>query len=199
VSALSLTRRILVVFAHPYPNKSRVNRALRDAVLDLPGVRVRDLYETYPDFSIDVPREQELLLEADVIVLQHPFYWYSCPPLLKEWIDCVLESGWAYGAGGTKLHGKFWLQALSTGGTPDDYSRRGYNHFSVKELLRPFEQTAYLCGMRPLEPFVVPGSRKIADSDIERKAFEYRNLVVGLRDGAEPTSYSTRLANGAQT
>lgn len=29
--------------------------------------------------------------------MQHPFYWYSTPALLKEWQDLVLEHGWAYG------------------------------------------------------------------------------------------------------
>ncbi|MDF7639407.1 NAD(P)H-dependent oxidoreductase [Lactobacillus sp. ESL0791] len=27
--------------------------------------------------------------------MQFPFYWYSCPPLLKKWEDDVLEHGWA--------------------------------------------------------------------------------------------------------
>ena len=51
-------------------------------------------------------REQELLLQHKIIVWQHPFYWYSSPALLKEWIDLVLEHGWAYGRKGDMLKGK---------------------------------------------------------------------------------------------
>ena len=61
------------------------------------GVRLHDLYEAYPDFLIDVEAEQALLLEHDVIVFQHPVYWYSSPAILKEWQDLVLEHGFAYG------------------------------------------------------------------------------------------------------
>ena len=76
--------RVLVLFAHPALEKSRVNRHLLRAIEGLPDVTVHDLYEEYPDFQIDAEREQELLRTHDVIVLQHPFYWYSAPALVKE-------------------------------------------------------------------------------------------------------------------
>ncbi|MEO5344331.1 MAG: NAD(P)H-dependent oxidoreductase, partial [Gammaproteobacteria bacterium SHHR-1] len=52
---------VLILFAHPYPHRSRVNRALLEGVHDLPGVTINDLYERYPNFHIDIQREQELL------------------------------------------------------------------------------------------------------------------------------------------
>ena len=76
-------QRILILFAHPALQKSRVNALLAAAARPVPGVTFHDLYEAYPDFDIDVAREQKLLLDHDVIVFQHPFYWYSCPALLK--------------------------------------------------------------------------------------------------------------------
>ena len=93
------TRRVLVLFAHPALERSRVNRHLVEVARAVPGVKVHDLYEVYPAFNINAKREQQLLLEHDVIVFQHPFYWYSTPAILKEWQDIVLEHGWAYGAG----------------------------------------------------------------------------------------------------
>ena len=100
------TLRVLILFAHPALEKSRVNRRLSAAVSSLPGVTFHDLYEAYPDFDVDVRREQELLGSHDLVVLQHPFFWYSIPPLLKQWIDLVLEHGWAYGSEGKALVGK---------------------------------------------------------------------------------------------
>jgi glutathione-regulated potassium-efflux system ancillary protein KefG len=76
---------ILILFAHPALEKSRVNRRLLRSLPELPGLAVNDLYEHYPDYDVDVRREQELLRAHDTIVLQHPFYWYSVPPLLKQW------------------------------------------------------------------------------------------------------------------
>jgi glutathione-regulated potassium-efflux system ancillary protein KefG len=175
--------RILVQFAHPVLERSRVNRRLLEAIRELPGVTINDLYEAYPTLAIDVEREQALLLEHDVIVFQHPFYWYSVPSLLKEWQDLVLEHGWAYGDGGTKLRNKLTLNVLTTGGPVQAYRREGYNRFTVRELLAPWEQTAFLCGMRYLAPYVVHAAlRVVADTDIAARREGYRRLIEALRD-----------------
>lgn len=176
-------RRVLVLFAHPVLERSRVNKRLVGAIRELPGVTVHDLYEAYPTFGIDVAREQALLAEHDAIVFQHPFYWYSTPAILKEWQDLVLEHGWAYGEGGTALRGKITLNALSTGGPESAYGAGGYNRFTVRELLAPWEQTANLCGMRFLAPFVVHAAlRVIGDQDLGDRRDAYRRLIEGLRD-----------------
>ncbi len=84
-------KRILVVFAHPALQHSFANKALLSAIQETDNITVHDLYAVYPDSFIDVDHEQGLVLAHDVIVFQHPFYWYSCPGLLKDWIDLVLE------------------------------------------------------------------------------------------------------------
>ncbi len=104
-----MPQRILVLLAHPAHRRSRANAALRDAAKAVEGVTLHDLYEAYPDFLIDVDHEQALLLRHDVIVFQHPVYWYSSPAILKEWQDLVLEHGFAYGRAGTALAGKALL------------------------------------------------------------------------------------------
>jgi glutathione-regulated potassium-efflux system ancillary protein KefG len=175
--------RILILFAHPALEKSRVNRRLVDAVRDLDGVTFHDLYEAYPDFFIDVPREQELLLEHDIIVLQHPFYWYSTPAIVKQWEDLVLEHGWAYGSQGTALRGKRMLTAITTGGRKVTYDRGGYSRFTVREFLAPIEQTASLCGMEYLPPYIAYGTHRMTPADIAEHADEYGRVIVALRDG----------------
>lgn len=89
--------------------------------LRLEGVIVHDLYEAYPRFDIDVQYEQRLLEGRDVVIFQHPIYWYSTPSILKEWQDLVLEHGWAYGSEGKALHGKLWLHVVTTGGAEEAY------------------------------------------------------------------------------
>ena len=177
-----LLKPVLILFAHPALQKSRVNRVLIDGVRDLEGVTVHDLYEAYPDFDIDVRREQLLLLEHDIVVFMHPFFWYSTPAILKEWQDLVLEHGWAYGREGTALHGKTFLSAITTGGREVAYCREGYNRFAIQELLAPLEQTARLCGMESLPPFVVHGTHGITEEEIHRNAKDWRRAVEALRD-----------------
>ncbi|MEO8465674.1 MAG: NAD(P)H-dependent oxidoreductase [Gammaproteobacteria bacterium] len=175
--------RLLVLAAHPRPRQSVVQRAMLASITGLPDITVRDLYAEYPDFIIDVRREQALLVEHDVVVLQHPLYWYSSPAIVKEWLDVVLEEGWAYGPGGTQLSGKFLLNALSTGGPTEAYHSKGRNRFAVRELLAPYDQTAYLCGMGWLDPFVIHAGRKLDVATLTQKSEAYRELLVGLRDG----------------
>jgi glutathione-regulated potassium-efflux system ancillary protein KefG len=178
-----MARRILVLFAHPMLERSRVNRTLLEGIRDLPGVTIHDLYERYPTLAIDVEHEQRLLLDHDVVVLQHPFYWYSAPAIMKEWLDLVLELGWAYGPGGTKLRGKIMWNAVTTGGGHDAYHRDGYNRFTMRELLTPFDQTAHLCGMKYLAPFVVHGALRIAGPEMmQPHVVAYRRLLEDVRD-----------------
>lgn len=182
--------RVLILFAHPALEKSRVNRYLIQAVNELDSVTIHDLYEAYPDFNINVKFEQDLLLAHDIIVFHHPFYWYSSPAILKEWQDLVLEYGFAYGYEGTALHGKKFLSAITTGGGEQAYCREGYNRFTIRELLVPFEQTASLCGMDYLPPFVVQGTHNLrAQHQIAKHAEDYRTVITALRDNTVPEKH----------
>lgn len=178
-----MARRVLLLFAHPALERSRVNRRLLDAVRDVPGVTVHDLYETYPSLFLDVKREQALLLEHDAVVFQHPFYWYSAPALVKQWQELVLEYGWAYGRGGTKLTGKLTFNAITTGGPATAYRPEGHNRFTMRTLLSPFDQTAHLCRMTFLAPFVVHGSLRLdTDEDVRPHGALYRRALEAVRD-----------------
>mgnify|MGYP005748110137 FL=1 len=183
-------RKILVLFAHPKYEHSDVNQALVEAIRPLEQVMIRDLYDLYPDFHINIQQEQELLFEHEVVIWHHPIYWYSCPPILKQWIDLVLEYGWAYGPGGVFLKNKYVLNAITSGGPEEVYSKEGRNRYTIQEFLRPFEQTAYLCHMRYLPPFHVGGTHRITEEILNSKVEEYKNLILTLRDSPEiPFTY----------
>lgn len=179
----SAQNQILILFAHPALQKSRVNRVLITTVRDLPGVTFNDLYEAYPEFDIDVKHEQELLIRHDIVVFQHPLFWYSTPAIMKEWLDLVLEHGWAYGHEGTALRGKKFLSAITTGGGEKAYRRGGFSSFTLRELLAPLEQTANLCGMDYLPPFVVHGTHLMTEDEIHAHAWDYHRTIEALRDG----------------
>ncbi len=177
---------LLVLFAHPALEKSRVHRQLIASIRPMENVTIHDLYQEYPDLYIDVPREKELLLRHDIVVFQHPFHWYSAPAIVKLWIDLVLEHGWAYGTGGTALKGKRLFNALSAGGIEQAYQKEGYNRFTIREFLAPFEQTARLCNMTYLPPFVIHGTHRIDGEEIRHHAEQYRNILENLRSEKTP-------------
>ncbi|MBX3271094.1 MAG: glutathione-regulated potassium-efflux system oxidoreductase KefF [Sandaracinaceae bacterium] len=171
---------IALIFAHPYPDRSRANRALLAAVRDLDGVAVRSLYERYPDFDIDVAAEQRALAEADTVVWQHPMYWYSTPGLLKHWFEKVLARGWAYGEGGTALHGKRCLWVVTTGAGPSAFRPEGMHGHPMEAFVPPVEQTARFCGMRWEEPLVVHGAHTVGDEALAAAAADYRRRLAAL-------------------
>lgn len=172
--------KVLIILAHPRFEDSYINKLLIDSVNDLPQVTIRDLYEEYPDFNIDIYYEQLMLCEHDIIIWQHPFYWYSAPPLLKQWIDLVLEYGWAYGKDGHNLKGKYVFNCISTGGGKDAYQYEGRNRFPINVLLSPFDQTAFLCEMIYLPPFVIHNANKLSKEESARYAENYRYLISNL-------------------
>lgn len=174
--------KILLLYVHPSSHKSRINAALIRNIEGLEDITVRHLYDLYPDFHIDVKAEQVLLHNHDIIVFQHPFYWYNAPSLLKEWIDLVFEHGFAFGKHGNALKGKKLLTATSTGGTREAYHEKGHNHFSMSQFLAPFEQTARLCKMDYLPPFISHGSLLIEEEQIKIAADDYKKVLISLRD-----------------
>ena len=96
----------------------------------------------------------------------------------------MLQYGFAYGAQGSKLNGKWALTAITTGGSTSAYQRNGYNYFTIRELLTPFEQTVRFCGMHYLPPFVISGTFALKNEDeIAGSAALYRHAMESLRDG----------------
>jgi glutathione-regulated potassium-efflux system ancillary protein KefF len=176
---------ILVLAAHPDLRHSRVNRALMQAGQSVANVTVRDLYALYPDHVIDVPAEQALAAQADLIVWLHPIHWYSMPPLMKLWLDEVLTLGWAYGQGGSALRGKdLWL-AATTGGTQETYSPQGYNRYFFDAFLPPYEQTATLCGLRFLPPLVLHGAHTVSRQELGSHVDIFRDRLSTYPDWPE--------------
>lgn len=171
--------KILVLLAHPALQNSRGNASLLNAIKSMDSVTVHDLYECYPEYQIDVKAEQKKLRENDLIVFQHPFYWYSFPSLLKEWMDLVLEYGFAFGPGGIQLKGKGLLVAVTTGGSEQVYAGNK-KRYTVPQLLAPVEQTARFCGMEWFPPFVVFGAPSATDETLVQKSNQYRKLLQGL-------------------
>lgn len=194
---------VLVISGHPDLERSYTNTAIINAVENqLSNLEVRKLDQLYPDFNIDVTKEQAALINADIIVLQFPFYWYSVPALLKKWIDDVFSYDFAYGAKGDKLKGKEFILSFTVGGPASSYSPLGYNHFPISDLIKPLQQTAYLAGLNFHDPIYthqmvyIPGVYNELEDVVARandQATRLINLIKTIQ--SDKTTLLTKLVH----
>jgi len=173
----------LVVFAHPYPDRSAANRVLLGSLAGLEDVEVRSLYDLYPDFNIDAAAEREAMERASAVVWQHPIYWYNVPALLKLWFEKVLTPGWAWGPGGEALRGKRCLWVVTTGGDQRDYQPAGLHGHAFEAFMPAVRQTAEFCGMEWLDPFVVHEARQLDRDALAAWGALYRARLAALTAG----------------
>ncbi len=152
-------------------DQSRVNKALAVAA-EKAGFEVRDMYALYPDFKIDVPKERAILEKSDRIVFQFPVYWYSSPALVKQYEDDVFTGNWAY-SGGKALLDHEWLLAVSPGADQDAYQKDGRVHYTMPELLRPYQATSVLIKTKFLTPFISYNASNMSDDELAERAREY--------------------------
>lgn len=186
--------KTLVIVAHPNLAYSRINAKWKSALQADTFFNVKDLAELYPDSVFDIAREQIDLIEHERIILQFPLYWYSCPALLKKWIDDVFTPGFAYAREGDKLKGKELMLCISVGAPEDGYRATGFNNFTLDELLRPFQQTANYVKARLVTPFVFYESVFASDEQIDRCTDA---MLAHVKQTCEPPSvvYEKLLLN----
>lgn len=170
--------KILLLYAHPESQDSVANRILLQSARHQPDVTVHDLYAHYPDFFLDVTYEQQLLLEHQIIVFQHPLYTYHCPALLKEWLDRVLSRGFASGVGGNMLQGKYWRSVITTGEPESAFHPQGLNRYPMSNILLPFELTAQMCHMHWMPPMIIYSARGQTAEEMKNYARAYSEWLA---------------------
>lgn len=180
-------KKTLVIMAHPNIEDSLANKAWRDAIKQHEdSVTFHDLYQTYPDGHIDITKEQALVDEHNALIFQFPMYWFSAPPLLKQWFDEVLEYGWAYGENGTHLQHKNVALAVSTGVQGHEFSVEGRCGISLENLLMPFELSMRYCQADYRSIFSVhginnePNATTLTEEEIAESANNYVDFVLNL-------------------
>lgn len=177
-----MSKKTLVIVAHPDLSKSRINRTWLEHLLPHANkVTVHELYKRYPDGKIDAAAEQQLLEAHDRIILQFPLFWFSTPSLLKQWLDDVLAYGWAFGPGGDKLEGKEIGLAVSTGGPAQAYQAGAQNQYTLSELLRPLQMTAEYTRAKYLPVFAMQGALyNPSEAEVEQNAKAYVQHVLAM-------------------
>jgi len=79
--------KALVIYSHTYSETSKAGNAILEVLKATPNFEVRNIDALYPDLNkIDIAAEQKALLEAEVIIFQHPILWFNVPHSLKRWM-----------------------------------------------------------------------------------------------------------------
>ncbi len=180
-------KKLLVNYAHPGQHHSRINKAMAQEARSIDGLSFIDLYAWYPSLIIDIDQEQQRLLDHDIIVFQFPLFWSSAPALVKEWLDLVLEPGFAWGEGGDKLAGKKMMLAITAGRPQTAYSKTGVQGADLADFLLPLHRTFELCQMVPLPPYVLFDAQGLFEQDGTRQSAHiagYGRLLRALQAGS---------------
>lgn len=167
-------KKILLLSCHPDIQKSFGNKALLNAVKDLEGVTIMDIYKE--EFTVDTYRKA--FDEADILLFQFPFYWGSAPSMLKKWSDEIFIQLIDNMAG----KGKKIMVALTAGAAKSEFCSTGYNLYPVETLVSPYHLQANFSGMGWLPPFAIYDmenpDRK--EQSAAEGAVEYRRLLTKL-------------------
>jgi putative NADPH-quinone reductase len=171
----------LVVLVHPNLKESRINATWKAALAAHPGrITVHDLHAAAPGGKIDVAAEQALVRAHTRVIFQFPLYWFSSPPLLKQWFDEVLGLGFAYGPGGDAFEGKDFGVAVSTGSAASAFRAGGQDGFTLDEILRPFQATAGFLRARYLPYHAFHGAGEpFTDEELAANAAAYVAWALG--------------------
>ena len=145
---MSQPAKVLLLYAHPESQDSVANRVLLKPATQLSNVTV------------------------------HPLYTYSCPALLKEWLDRVLSRGFASGPGGNQLAGKYWRSVITTGEPESAYRYDALNRYPMSDVLRPFELAAGMCRMHWLSPIIIYWARRQSAQELASHARAYGDWLA---------------------
>lgn len=174
--------KILIIFSHPLYEKSKINQIINEYIPNNEHITFHDLYEEYPYFEIDIHYEQKLLLEHDIIIWQHPLYWFSCPALLKQWIDMVLYFNKKDSISIDQLKGKSVLQIMTLGKKQvnEDMESRTNENNELLKYLTPFKKTVEFCNMNYLPPFFIQASSDTPLESMHKKGEKYAYILEAI-------------------
>ncbi len=129
-------------------------------------------------YTADIQKEHQFLEEANLIIFQFPLWWYSMPGVLKGYIDRVFSYGWAYG-GGQALAGKKILVSMTTGAP--DFAWTADKRGTIQDIFKHlFVGTFGLCGLHPVEPFIVYGAKRQTEQEKIYELKHYKNRIEEL-------------------
>ena len=136
--------------------------------------------------AADIQTELNHLLEADLLVLMFPLWWFGMPAIMKGWIDRVFLSGVVYSRSAVfelgRLAGKKALVAVTTGAPSQAYGPDSLNG-EMNDILMPLQRGVLgFTGMQVLPPFVGYQVPYVGDEGRAQMLAEWRMYLRGVND-----------------
>lgn len=120
----------------------------------------------------DIKVEIEHVKKADFIFFVFPFWWSSCPAIMKGYLDRVFVHGFVYDAhtnamfNNGLLKGKQAKLFLTTGGAEEYYTAQGPHKMTVEERLEHLTfGTLCFAGLNVHKSFVAHGVSPVTPKD----------------------------------
>ena len=171
-----MDKKTVVIVDHPNYSQSNVNRRFVDEMRKYPDeILIHNLQSCYPTGVLDASKEHCVLENNGTIVLQFPFYWFNCPPKMKEWFDKVLTSNWAF-KDAYHLENKKIGLCVSCGSEEAAYTASGRHHRKVEDYLANILHAFEMCRVDYIGSFITYGinDTEIVTADvIGQRAREY--------------------------
>lgn len=177
--------KVVLISGHPNLDDSIANQwIVKNLQTQIEDIEVVRLDMLYPNYEMDVLKEQERLVNADVIILQYPLFWYGMPSLLMRYFEQILSHGFSHGTHGDKLRGKMLIASFTSGAKEEVYD--GIHQYRIDEFLAPIQATCTLCGIE-FKGYIYTGGVSYHDhydeekcKKIKEKALFHAEKVVAL-------------------
>lgn len=173
--------KITIVLAHPDINDSRANRELINTVKELNNVSVYNIYENFPEL-FDVETWTQIMLESSALIYQFPLHWMSAPYMLKKWQEEVFT----HLSRTPMIVGKPMMVVVTVGGDSSAYRSGGRNHYTVDEILRPYEASAIAAGMKWQTPVIIHSmDKEQIGKNLSEGSIEYKERIEKLANATK--------------
>ncbi|GHP13604.1 NAD(P)H dehydrogenase [Lentilactobacillus fungorum] len=167
--------KTLILISHPKLADSATQEFLKTAGKSQTNVAFEYIDDLYKGTKIDIVQEQQRLIKYNRMVFQFPLYWYSSPASLKQYMDDVFTRKFV--VANHLLRNKELGIVVTLGDAEAEFQAGGSEHFTISELLRPFEAFANKAGMTYLKPFVVSQFGYLEEEQKELLLVDYLQYV----------------------
>ncbi len=145
-------------------------------------------------FSADISIEIDKLLQADLLILQFPMWWFSMPAILKGWVDRVFAFGSVYDFGQTweagVLKGRRAMLSVTTSAPAAAFAPDGRNG-DIERVLWPIHAGILgIVGYTVMPPFVAHGIPFIGEAAMNAELDRYHGMLKNVHS-AEPLYFHT--------
>jgi Putative NADPH-quinone reductase (modulator of drug activity B) len=136
---------------------------------------------------LDIKKEMDKVLWADVIIFQFPIWWSNFPAILKGWFDRVFYNGFAFDVTEMQLYdngplkGKKAMLSFTTGASRGLYTDEG-PHGEIEVLINYFNHVMFeFVGMEALPYFAIFGPGDMSEEERERELDKFQEIIKNIQ------------------